>query len=143
MRVTDVFEGIDETLTGGLSVGPVTRVDSGRRGGLLEVRVELAPGVDPGGILVLVDGDSLALVRSGDRAVLRRIPLEVPVGRPVLGRVPGGLSISAPLASPVPVPIIPGLRRPSRAGRARAALARFGARLRALFGGRSRSPRPS
>ena len=80
MRVTDVFEGADEALWTQLTAEPVTRVDSGRREGNLVVQIELAPLVDPWQILVLQQGDTLVLVRSTDRAVLYRLPLQALVG---------------------------------------------------------------
>ncbi|WP_017587052.1 hypothetical protein [Nocardiopsis ganjiahuensis] len=133
MRVTDVFEGVDEALWAQLAAEPVARVDSGRSGGDLVVHVELAPGIDPGRVLVLQEGDSLVLVRSTDRSVLYRIPLDAPVGRPFLRRAPHGLTVTAPLAGPAPVAVRPGLRAVPRASRLRSALTRFADRVRGLF----------
>ena len=133
MRVTDVFEGIDEALWGQLAADPVTRVDSGRSGGDLVVRVELAPEVDPRRVLVLQEAGGLVLLRSTDRAVLCRIALPASVGRPSLRRSARGLTVTAPLSGPAPVAVSPGLRPRSGAGRLRSALARFTGRVRALF----------
>ncbi|HJE58666.1 MAG TPA: hypothetical protein K8V84_09170 [Nocardiopsis listeri] len=131
MRVTDVFEGVEYTLWAQLAVGPVARVDSGRRGADLVVEVELTPGVDPGEILVLREERTLTLVNAFDRAVLHRIPLDTAVGRPVRRDLPGRLLLTAPLAGPAPVWVTPGVR--SRAGRLRAALTRLYDRFRGLF----------
>lgn len=131
MRVTDVFEGVEHTLWAQLAVDPVARVDSGRRGTDLVVEVELAPGVDPGGILVLREERALTLVNAADRAVLHRIPLDAAVGRPQRRDLPGGLLLSAPLAGPAPVAVAPGVRPP--VGRPRAALTRLRDRVRGLL----------
>ncbi|HIY42720.1 MAG TPA: hypothetical protein H9836_16555 [Candidatus Nocardiopsis merdipullorum] len=134
MRVTDVFEGADEALWTQLTAEPVTRVDSGRREGNLVVQIELAPLVDPWQILVLQQEDTLVLVRSTDRAVLYRLPLQALVGPLRLHRTPTGLTVTAPLAGPTPVAIRPGVRPARPAGRLRAAFGRFAERFRALFG---------
>lgn len=131
MRVTDVFEGAEYALWAQLAVDPVVRVDSGRRGADLVVEVELAPGVDPGGILVLREERALTLVNASDRAVLCRIPLDAAVGRPVRRDLPGGLLLIAPLAGPAPVSVAPGVRPP--VGRLRAALSRLYDRLRGFL----------
>jgi hypothetical protein len=137
MRVTDVFEGartgVDEALWSQLAAAPVTRVDSGREGGGLVVDVELAPGIDPRRVLVLHEADALVLLRSTDRAVLCRIALPAPVGRPSLRRSARGLTVTAPLSGPVPVAVGPGLRPMPRTRRLHTALARFTGRVRALF----------
>ncbi|MFE1169197.1 hypothetical protein [Nocardiopsis sp. NPDC058789] len=137
MRVTDVFAGtderIDEHLWAQFEAEPVARVDSGRFGGDLVVEVELAPGVDPRGVVVLREGDTLVLARSADRAPLCRVDLDAPIGRPTLRRGTGGLTVTAPLTAPAPVAVLPGLRPVSRSTGVRAALARLAARLRAPF----------
>lgn len=133
MRVTDVFAGVDEALWAQLAAEPVARVDSGRSGGGLVVHVELAPGIDPGRVLVRKEGDALVLVRSTDRSVLYRMVLDAPVGRPFLRRTPHGLTVTAPLAEPAPVAVRPGLRAVPRTSRLRSALARFADRVRGLF----------
>ncbi|GAA1457191.1 hypothetical protein NE857_12750 [Nocardiopsis exhalans] len=137
MRVTDVFEGVhpgfEEALWSRLPVDPVVRVDSGRSGGDLVVDVELAPGVDPRQVLVLHESGALVLLRSTDRAVLCRIALSAPVGRPSLRRTAHGLTVTAPLAGPAPVAVSPGLRQVSRAGRLRTALGGLVARVRGLL----------
>jgi hypothetical protein len=133
MRVTDVFEGIDEALWGQLAADPVTRVDSGRSGGDLVVDVELAPGVDPRRVLALQQADALVLLRRTDRAVLCRIALAAPGGRPSLRHTAHGLTVTAPLAGPAPVAVSPGLRQVSRPGRPRTALGCLVDRVRGLF----------
>lgn len=133
MRVTDVFADADEALWSQLVAEPVIRVDSGRSGGSLVVDVELAPGVEPRHVLVLREENTLVLVRSTDRAVLHRVALDAPVGRPSPRRTPHGLTVTAPLTEPAPVAIHPGLRPVSRTSRLRAALARLTGRLRGLF----------
>lgn len=135
MRTADVFEGFDQSLWSRLVTEPVVRVDSGRRGADLVVEVELAPGVDPRGILVLREERTLALVWADGRAVLRRIPLGAAVGRPTLRFGPGRLLVSAPLVGPTPVSIEPALRPRARMERLRAALGRLGDRIRSLFAG--------
>ena len=131
MRVTDVFEGFEHALWAQLAVDPVVRVDSGRRGADLVVEVELAPGVDPGGIHVLREERALTLVNVSDRAVLHRIPLDAAVGRPVRRHLPSGLLLTAPLVGPAPVSVTPGVRPP--AGRSRVAPARLCDRLRGFL----------
>lgn len=137
MRIMDVFEGIDEwadeALRSQLAADPVARVDSGRSEGSLVVDVELIPGVDPGQVLVLHEGNGLVLVRSTDRAVLYRVALDAAVGRPSLRRTQYGLTVTAPLDEPAPVAVRPGLRPVSRMSRLRAALARLTGRARGLF----------
>ncbi|WP_017604363.1 hypothetical protein [Nocardiopsis alkaliphila] len=135
MRTADVFEGFDQTLWSRLVAEPVVRVDSGRRGADLVIEVELAPGVDPRGILVLREERALVLVWADDRAVLRRIPLDASVGRPTPRSASGRLLVSAPLVGPAPVSIEPALRSRTRLERLRAALGRLGARIRSLFAG--------
>lgn len=131
MRVTDVFEGFEHALWAQLAVEPVARVDSGRRGADLVVEVDLAPGVDPGGILVLREERALTLVNASDRAVLHRIPLDAAVGRPVRRDLPGGLLLTAPLVGPAPVSVAAGVRPP--VGGSRAALARLYDHLRGFL----------
>lgn len=135
MRVADVFEEFDQTLWPGIVTDPVVRVDSGRRGGDLVVALELAPEVDSREILVLREERALVLVWADDRAVLRRIPLEVLVGRPTLRVDAGRLLITAPLSGPAPVSITPSLRPRTRVERLRAALGRLGGRIRGFFSG--------
>lgn len=135
MRVTDVFEEFDQTLWPGIVTDPVVRIDNGRRGGDLVVALELAPGVDPRGLLVLREERALALAWADDRAVLRRIPLGVSVGRPTLRVDAGRLLITAPLPGPAPVSITPSLRPRTRVERLRAALGRLSDRVRGFFSG--------
>lgn len=135
MRTTDVFEGFDEALWSQLVTEPVVRVDSGRRGADLVVEIELAPGVDPRGILVLREDHTLTLVWADGRAVLHRIPLEATVGRPTLRFGSGRLLVSAPLPGPTPVSIEPALRSRTRMERLRAAVGRLADRIRSLFAG--------
>lgn len=135
MRTADVFEGFDQALWSRLVAEPVVRVDSGRRGADLVIEVELAPGVDPRGILVLREERALVLVWADDRAVLRRIPLDASVGRPTPRSASGRLLVSAPLVGPAPVSIEPALRSRTRLERLRAALGRLGDRIRSLFAG--------
>lgn len=137
MRVTDTFNtSADEALWNQLTADPVTRVDSGRRGGHLVIDVDLAPLVDPRQVAVRQEEDTLVLVRSTDRAVLYRMPLHTPVGRPTLRRTSTGLSVTAPLTGPaLPIAVRPGLRPAGRIRRLRAALGRAVDRLRSLFTG--------
>src|SRR5699024_1659380 len=134
MRVTDVFEGADEALWTQLTAEPVTRVDIGRREGNLVVQIELAPLVDPWQILVLQQEDTLVLVRSTDRAVLYRLPLQALVGPLRLHRTPTGLTVTAPLAGPTPLPVHLEVLPARPPGRLRAAFRPSAERVRALSG---------
>ncbi len=130
MRVTDTRAGFDEALWAQLAAEPVARVDSGHSRGELVVDVELTPGVDPRQVHVRREGDAFVLVRGSDQAVLYRMALDTPVGRPSLRRTPNGLVITAPLAGTAPVVVRPGLRPVGWTSRVRAALARFTDRFR-------------
>ncbi|GAB3703236.1 hypothetical protein [Nocardiopsis oceani] len=141
MRVSEVFDGVGagfapgfgEALWAQLSADPVARVDAGRRGGNLVIDIEFALGVDPRQVAVRHEDAELVLVHTVDHEVLYRLPLDAPVVRPSVRRGPNGLSVTAPLAGPAPVPVSPGLRTASRTRRLRAALAAFGDRVRSLL----------